>query len=417
MAVATTERGVPPRSERFLRTLIDLKLDRETGILDVESASLQVLVFIQTGVPVYVSGGPLGDTLGTVLQARSDLDSVGYADILDQMGVTAQTGFRATAIQLGYVTDEQVDDALHSQVQAKLLHVASLRQTSCRFEPQTLVDGIPHHPTDVLDLVLEGVRRFYNATQLEDVVSRLLDHYPSLVGASERIAHRFSLSRSRRQWLQSIDGRQSVRSLLSDPRVERIDGCRLIAALELSRCAHFGERPKRRTTSAIRFRDGWNQPRGELFTTDRPQPITPSVVDQVNELDNRTAESNNWFNKGRAALRARRFKIAHKLLLNASNREPRNIEYELSAMWALLQTLTDPVAISDTRLTVGQLVLRAVRADPKMAFPHYVQGHIALNAKHYDAALRHFQTALDRDPTDADAQRYISFLHDRQLAG
>ena len=52
-----------------------------------------------------------------------------------------------------------------------------------------------------------------------------------------------------------------------------------------------------------------------------------------------------------------------------------------------------------------------------MAFPHYVQGHIALNAKHYDAALRHFQTALDRDPTDADAQRYISFLHDRQLAG
>ncbi|MBX3275470.1 MAG: hypothetical protein KF729_34745, partial [Sandaracinaceae bacterium] len=103
-----------------------------SGVLTVDEGELTMHVHLTGGAVTYVDRGALAETLGRLLLRQGAIDREEYGLILEQMAEpTAQSEVRRfgeVAIQLGMLTEEELDEALHAQVASKLQHCLTLDQ-------------------------------------------------------------------------------------------------------------------------------------------------------------------------------------------------------------------------------------------------------------------------------------------------
>ncbi|MFO0674661.1 MAG: hypothetical protein U0235_34450 [Polyangiaceae bacterium] len=143
--------------------------------------------------------------------------------------------------------------------------------------------------------------------------------------------------------------------------------------------------------------------------------VAPEERKPENEREARVL-AEQCFQHGVIHLRANRLQQAVPLLRRAFGLMPKNLEYELYAMWTEVRVHRDkPTAAQLAALR--NIAVAAIRQDPNLAFAYYVLGHVTLLEGSEVMAKRHFTHALRLDPEAIDAERHIRVLKRREARG
>ncbi|MCA9604606.1 MAG: hypothetical protein KC619_03365, partial [Myxococcales bacterium] len=193
------------------RVFFAAKKQGRSGVLTVDEGELTMHVHVTDGVVTYVDRGALAETLGRLLMRQGVIDREEYGLILEQMtepgdGDAEVRRFGEVAIQLGMLTEEELDEALRAQVVSKLQHCLTLDEGLWRF------DGSHPPAPSRFPVAFEPTLR---AALMEDPQSY---RWPGLLVAKrtrkmrlgaepEAIAERFALTDEELRVVRAMDGR------------------------------------------------------------------------------------------------------------------------------------------------------------------------------------------------------------------
>lgn len=154
----------------LVAALLLAQAERRSGVFDVHAEGARTQVFLSDGSVVFAEQGTLGDTLGRVLVREGKLTTEQYTAAIQRMvqGLveSEQMRFGEVAVELGFLMQEQVNEALATQVRHKVLRCLMYETPGDR-----VLHGVDplHVPIGDVDLELrlerEGQREVLDATR------------------------------------------------------------------------------------------------------------------------------------------------------------------------------------------------------------------------------------------------------------
>ncbi|HJL39021.1 MAG TPA: hypothetical protein RMG95_25200 [Polyangiaceae bacterium LLY-WYZ-15_(1-7)] len=235
----------------LVRALVQHHAEHASGMVEVRAAGVPSLLYLVDGVPVFAEAGSLGETLGRVLLREGKLDQEQYAAIVhhmtEQLVDSEQMRFGEAAVALGFLSPTEVTAGLERQVQRKILACIAPRDVSFHFIPsETLLDHVGHFPCALEPLLVEGLRRDFDAPRLMPVLASGLQHYLRLQGRASDIGEALQLTPAEVRALRTVDGEATTLELLAPGRMgslESDDVVKLMATLVLLERAELLARP------------------------------------------------------------------------------------------------------------------------------------------------------------------------------
>jgi Domain of unknown function (DUF4388) len=432
----------------FIERLAALRRFCKTGVLEVRAEGVCTLVYVKAGVPVFAEQGSLGETLGRVLVRTGKLTQEQYATVIarmtEQLVSSEQLRFGEVCVALGYLTIEQVNDALVEQVREKIIHCIEWPAPECEFRPLAdAVREVAHYPCAFEPLVVEGLRRFYDAERLARLFAGQGAQVVVTSAPPGDIAARFRLGPRERAFVEGLDGRRTLAEIFD--AVEP-DDLNVLAALilcgevrlESERVAeHAPDAPVEPARAAperpVVVRAPPARPVAVRVAPSAPEPepealsvpdadesgcrtsgsIHPSVLPPSQRQDHLRAEEH--FQRGRRDFNAGLMAKALSEFQRATKLYPGAIEYTLHSAWCEFCVARDTGKLDlDARERLEEIALAGVRQDRNMAFSHYVHAQLYLMQGDERAAERSFRVAAKLDPSNVDAVRHARVLARRR---
>jgi tetratricopeptide (TPR) repeat protein len=216
-------------------------------VLQVEAEEVCTLIYLLRGVPVLAEEGTLGETLGRLLLREGRLSQEQYAHIIAHMTKSMmgseQLRFGEVAVALGYLTTEQVDDALAMQVRRKVIRCIEWESAQCTFrEGADALETLTLYPCPLEPLALRAVQRRFDEARLVAMLEGVADRYPQLVEPASEISRRFKLKPSEAAWLEELDGRRSCFEVIYTAPIGALAASQLLAVLILAEAIQLVER-------------------------------------------------------------------------------------------------------------------------------------------------------------------------------
>ena len=183
----------------FAHVLQRIYAGRLTGALLLTSAKVKKIVFVENGYPVAVRSNDPTECLGQILLEQRMISSESLAESLRQMK-TCKKRQGELLVEMGALSPYNLSRALALQMEAKLLEVFSWREGRFAFKK-----GEPAHDQPVrlertpAALILEGIRRSYDAERMYSVLGPYTGHY----------------------LMPSPDQRQRLQDITADPNEQR----------------------------------------------------------------------------------------------------------------------------------------------------------------------------------------------------
>jgi tetratricopeptide (TPR) repeat protein len=418
----------------FLEALVLLSRYERTGVMEVVADRVTTRVYILEGTPVFASEGAHSDAIGRVLLEEGLLDEAQYVDVLKHLVNGADGQLAEVACNLGYLTWDQVDAALSEQVRRKTLHCMQWEVTQQQFtESRGVLDDVPHFPVDVEPLVIEGARRYLSPAATQNILERVSDEYPLLIGSAAEVGDALQLKNAERKFLELLDGALSKDAVLLRSPLDQLHAQQLLAALSLldeiewhpePQAAPAGDAASPRPTGAapraappaqgdralpLRLR------RLRQAILRRPSLPPPSVKAAPPPNDGKARLlAEVCFRRGRNALRNTMAGKALADLKRATELDPEAAEYALAHAWAEYQLAKDSKERGTQRVELERLIARALMENRELALAHNVQGHLFLAAGDEERAIRAFKRAFHFDSSDVDAERHLRVLTRRR---
>ncbi len=408
---------------RFARFVVSIRAHRRTGVLEVAAEGVTTLLYFSAGRIVFAEEGTLGETLGRMLLREGALTQAEYAKVIDRMTAalvdSEQMRFGEAAIALGYLRPEQVHEALSLQVRRKLLCCFQWEGPVCAFdEGEEPLREVAHFPSEVLPLVLEGVRRFYDASRAERVLSPFVDRYPRLAASADETASALGLHPAEARLVRSLDGKRRMSEVLAAAELDSLLVRQLVAGLVLTGHVQLREedlaaQPAR--TEPESPRAGGPGPRtavalrglaAEIARRRRAETRRSSIPPR--DAQRAKLEAEQAYQRGRRHMAYEAWPLAVEELRRAVRRCPDMIEYVLCAAWAEHRTGQGDMA--EQRRALEDLSVRALKKDRENAFAWHVQGQLATLEGDDAKALRSFRIAQRLDPDDREAARFVRLL-------
>lgn len=460
----------------FIRSLLAVHRFQRTGVLEVRAEGVCTLVYFQKGVPVFAEQGSLGETLGRVLVRQGALTAEQYAAVIDRMTESVfgseQLRFGEVAVALGYLTLQQVNDALAEQVRQKVLHCMQWSAPVCEFKPiPEALDEVARYACQVEPLLLEGLGEFYDKQRVRPLWAASAARFAALTETPDAIVTRFKLGSDQRALVDGIDGSRTVAQVVGSGQLDATEAARLVSALLLVDAlgtydsSDEAEQQARAVRSLVRVPGGRavamaepgqsasgppealaqavvvpseapaapaarqpasaaarpaaaaSKPSGPAAAEpSRSEPPRSVSIPVPPDVKHSRLRAEQLFQSGRKHLRDGHWAKALADLDKAARLYPEAIEYKLHAAWAEFRTLDDPARMEALKEELGDLALAAVRQDRTMAFAHYVHAQLFLMGGDEKAARRSFGVAWKLDRSDRDAERHYRVL-DRRLRG
>lgn len=414
----------------------------------------KTFVYLDQGTPVFAEEGTHGETLGRLLLRQKKLTQEQYVEIIakmtDALVINEQLRFGEVAVELGYLSEEQVAKALADQVRWKIVRVFQRPNATWEFEESvSRLEDIRRFPMSLESLVLDAMRWVDDEDKLELGLGAALDRrmkvepmiVPLVVGS-------FELNEDDEKFVATLDGSRPLRELLTTREADAVDAHAIATALLLTRAL---------------------QPAGTapLATPDRPfvpvrmvaaQPVTvpapapppmpaaaPAPVPapaaasakkivrpqitraaqilqaleskRVKAEPSRTPTSQHeakliaerLFQHGLEQVRAGRYAQAAPTLEQAAKMLPQSDEYRLYAKWCAIRARgegTHPLERQELKRLAGA----AVKTDPNFGFGHAVLGEIAMDDGDSTQAFRLLVRATKLDPSLLEAQRQLRIV-------
>jgi len=428
--------------------------DRRSGVYEVNAESTRTYLYFDKGQLVFAEQGTLGDTLGRVLVRTGKLTSEQYAAALRAMTQriidNEQMRFGEVVVELGFLTSEEVFDALGVQVKEKVIHCLTLEQCNWTFaERPDPVDRAGRFPTPVEPVVLGAMKRL-DQDRLGRILEPARDRYPRLNVAAAVIADSFRLTGPEQRFASLLDGSRLTRELLSDGDAS---APAVLAALISASHVELPVQPQVMPSSIALAPDLAERPAEVVVPrapADPPDPhpatplehhaVTPSPSDRMRAsialksfvqsrtkatrpaavlaplraapagLDAHAARiyGEEAFQTGRSHMRNDMPDRALPYLRRAVVLCPEAVEFQLCLRWAeRLTTERDAEKERETRSELWRLATQVVKEQPQVGFGHYVLGQFAKERGDNERAMKLFRHALELDPGLTDAARQL----------
>ncbi|MFC1641265.1 DUF4388 domain-containing protein [Myxococcota bacterium] len=223
--------------EPFLALLMRVQRRQLSGVLEVYAHGAFSLVYVNAGLPVFAEEGTVSESLGTMLVREGQLSAQQYTKVLECMTNSVmdseQQRFGQLAIALGFLTDEQVADALQMQVRLKIVRCIEWDSPVCEFRPAPdEVDSVRHFPCLIEPLVVEGIRNSYTLERIRRLCGQRTEECPVLAQPIPILAGQFALRARERALLGRIDGSTTFSGLLNQVADETLLLAQLLCALQ-----------------------------------------------------------------------------------------------------------------------------------------------------------------------------------------
>ena len=406
-------------------------------MLHVQADAVETLLYFRDGRLVFAEAGSLGETLGRLLVAQGTLTLEQYTAILEQMTAAfrekKELRFGEIAVQLGFLTPEQVSEALATQVARKFVHCMQWEQCVCSFDERPDdVARVPQFPVSFEPLILEGVRQHFDDRRCAAVLDPIAELWPSLRADSSEVAQKFRLDGRGLRLLRMIDGENQIQDLLdSSPAGEETRN--LLVALAVSNALSLTRRsmlPPAPEPEAV------VQPVAPTVSRDDepsvvillplPRPIEEVAPTRSNapparpqgKPDDRQARvaAEQAYQLGCSFLATEEWGAALRELRRAHEQCPGELEYHLALKWAEFRVGTGETDWRGRRAALREIAERAVAQDLRCAIGHHALGHLLAIEGQAEAAAQSLRTTLRYDPDNRDAKRQLRLLAKRRVA-
>ncbi len=213
----------------FARLLQRFYAQRRTGSLLLVREAIKKIVYFREGYPVSVRSNVLVECLGQILLSEKLISKGALDESLRRMEQEKkQQG--SLLVEMGALSPYNLSRALVSQMEAKLYELFSWRSGTFTFTDGDEPAGEPVRLEKTpASLILEGIRRHYDALRLAAALEPLLGHY--VVPSRDPLKRLQGITRDAAElrFIDSIDGTKRLESLLGSTSITT-DRARLLLA-------------------------------------------------------------------------------------------------------------------------------------------------------------------------------------------
>jgi tetratricopeptide (TPR) repeat protein len=400
----------------------------------VEAEGVRTTVHLREGRVVFAEGGILRDTLGRMLLRRGRLREDQYLAVIERMS-RSETSIRVgeVLIELGILSPREVYEALKLQVREKVVACFEWRTFEANFRRG---EALPPHATSfecppVEALILTGMRAHFDADRLEPVLAPHAHRHAALRDSPRHVAERFHMDPGEQRLLLAISGERSLASLTDEGRLDPLATKRVLAALLVTGSLELLDAPRSLAgagVSSARSADpaqaaapaSAGSADGDSGARARARPglrapaasSPPPRPGPARELDPKQAglEAEHAFGQGRRFLRENLPAQALAELRRAAELQPHEAEYQMYAAWAAAPLERDEGAKLLARATARAFAVRVLRQDRGHARAHAILGQLLYEEDEREAAERHFRIAVQSDPEELEAQRWLRHM-------
>jgi len=190
-------------NQPFAHLLQRIYAGRLTGALLLTSDKVKKIIYVENGYPIAVRSNDPTECLGQILLGQRMISSETLAESLRQMKASKKHQGQLL-VEMGALSPYNLSRALVLQMEAKLLEVFSWRAGRFAFKKgQTAQDQPVRLERSPAALILEGIRRSYDAERMRGVLEPYAGQY----------------------LMPSADRRQRLQDITADPNEQRfIDG-------------------------------------------------------------------------------------------------------------------------------------------------------------------------------------------------
>jgi tetratricopeptide (TPR) repeat protein len=424
--------------------MLGAQIERRTGAFTVRVEQVQTRVYVAAGSVVFVEQGTLSDTLGRVLVREGKLTSDQYEVALKRM-MRGQPGsqpmrFGEALVALGFLSGEEVFEALGSQVRQKTIRCLAYPEPEWSFEEHAHTEG--HFPSRAGRLILTAAGMFA-PERIRVILDLEHARYPRLVSDAASAGLLFEMNATEQGILNLVDGANSTQDLiaLAEKTSNRNDVWAVLAAVVQTGVAELSVEPYRLPAAIRHAAPAKQEPPSNEGSRPRlpvaePSPggaghvaigvialkksvqaastKVPASVDGAASarLDPRSARlaGEEAFQKGRRLLD--RGQAGHALaeLDRALALCPEAAEFRLAREWAEFLANANEETRSAKLSALKQTAGKAIKLDPSFAFAFFVLGRVASLEGLDRPAIRFFRQAVNLDSSMVEAERYLRVL-------
>lgn len=215
----------------FPRVLQRLYAERATGSLLLLRESTKKIVAFAGGYPVWVRSNVPGETLGQILLEKHLITAEILTESVKRM-LREKRHHGQILIEMGALSPFNLERALAYQLEAKLLEIFSWSDGKFMFKAgETPPAGAMRLERSPAALILEGIRRHYDADRQDQVIDRYGGHRIALASDPVLRLQDMTGDASDLAFIRSIDGKRPVRTLLDRAEIEPDKARLLLVAL------------------------------------------------------------------------------------------------------------------------------------------------------------------------------------------
>lgn len=221
----------------FPQLLVDLWKQSKTGMLRVTTEGVQTTVYIKGGMPIFAEQGTLGDTLGRILIRSGRITEEQFSRAVDliteRLVDNEQLRLGEALIKLGFLTAEEVMEALRDQMQAKIIACFRHERFHSDFkEGEEHLEGVGSFESPFELLLLKGIKGEVNPMRLDHYLSPLSDNYPLIdINVAVELAERMGLTSQEQTFLSSIDGKKTLKLLRESSILDQVHASQVLTGL------------------------------------------------------------------------------------------------------------------------------------------------------------------------------------------
>ncbi len=162
---------------KLIHNLYALQL---TGLLHINHADRKKAIYFKGGYPIFVRSNMVRECLGNVLVAK---DLITERECEDSLRTVKETGQMqgAVLIEMGLLKEEQISEVLEVQATEKLLEIFTWQKGTYHFTPAVnFKKSITQIDLSPANIILHGIRTYYNETKVDQLLKPYLNSYPAL---------------------------------------------------------------------------------------------------------------------------------------------------------------------------------------------------------------------------------------------
>ena len=221
----------------LLAILNDLWRGHDTGTLVLQREAITKFLYFQDGQVIFAASNAAEDKFTQILIDRGRL-TVEQVNLDNQKRESRTMG--RTLVDLGFISSEDLLEALIAQVRKISLSVAEWTSGTSSFKPNVLPPGVAKLPITTERLVVDTVLSIGDRTWVGQALGGL-ESVLKISNSDKGAVREMPLSVEEIKVLEAVDGRRSLREICEATGVDSFVGAKFVLGLFYLQFAHRKE--------------------------------------------------------------------------------------------------------------------------------------------------------------------------------